>query len=60
MPAGLLLVVAGAIVLSQVLGGNALGRLGVSGEADHDPTDPITGAPTGPRKPGTNFEGRPL
>jgi len=37
---GLVLVVAGAWVLCQVLGGNALGRLGVTG----DPTEPGTKA----------------
>lgn len=31
MKAGTVLVIAGAWVLCQVLGGNALGRLGVSG-----------------------------
>lgn len=33
MSAGILLVVAGIWVVSQVLGGNALGRLGITGAA---------------------------
>jgi len=33
MTGGLLLVVAAGWLLAQVLGGNALGRLGISGEA---------------------------
>ncbi len=38
MSGGVLLAVAGIWVLAQVLGGNALGRLGISGE----PTQPGT------------------
>jgi len=34
MTAGVLLTVAGIWVLAQVLGGNALGRLGIAGEAE--------------------------
>lgn len=33
---GLLLVLAGVWVLTQVLGGNALGRLGVAGDREED------------------------
>lgn len=42
MPAGVLLTVAGVWVLAQILGGNALGRLGITGE---------------PTKPGTTSSG---
>jgi hypothetical protein len=38
---GLVLIVAASWLLSQVLGGNALGRLGISGE----PTKPGEGGP---------------
>lgn len=34
MTGGVLLVVAGAWVLCQILGGNALGRLGITGDPD--------------------------
>lgn len=56
MKAGVLLTIAGAWVLSQILGGNALGRLGITGE----PTKPGTTssgpdilAPGKPPGPGT-------
>lgn len=35
MKAGAVLVIAGAWVLCQVLGGNALGRLGIAGQASN-------------------------
>lgn len=44
MSGGVLLAVAGIWVLSQVLGGNALGRLGISGEASQPGTTKSTTA----------------
>lgn len=38
MSGGVLLALAGVWVLAQVLGGNALGRLGISGEASQPGT----------------------
>lgn len=57
MTGGILLAVAGAWVLCQVLGGNALGRLGISGE----PTTPGTGgAKTAPATAKGPTGSRPL
>ena len=57
MAGGLFLIVAGVVVLSQITLGNALGRLGIAGSPDHNPRDPITGFPSGPRQPGRDFNG---
>lgn len=51
---GLVLIVAGAWILSQVLAGNALGRLGISGSPGENPLNPVApGDPTGTHIPGT-------
>ena len=59
MSAGIVLTVAGMWVLSQILGGNALGRLGISGEptkpgsASSGPDILAPGPPPGTGGPGT-------
>ena len=57
MPGGLFLVTVGTVVLVQITLGNMLGRLGIAGSPDHNPRDPITGFPSGPRQPGRDFNG---
>lgn len=52
MTPGILLTVAGVWLLSQVLAGNALGRLAITGE----PTKPGTSS-SGPAKPKTEAPG---
>lgn len=66
-PGGLLLVIAGVWVLTQVLAGDALQRLGLiekTEPADDAPASPGPGFPTVPRPPGyagpTDGWGRPL
>lgn len=58
---GLVLVIAGTLVLCQVLGGNALTRLGVIGKSD---TAPASGFPNVPDKGYSNVphdaQGNPL
>lgn len=39
-PSGVVLVIAGAWILCQVLGGNALGRLNITGQTQAQPTAP--------------------
>ncbi|HTF08534.1 MAG TPA: hypothetical protein VK659_10235 [Asanoa sp.] len=61
-PGGVLLVVAGLWVLAQVLGGNALVRLGLitdTGGAGND-VDNLIPAPPGGRKGSTDGRGLPL
>jgi len=55
MTGGVLLVIAGVWLLSQVLGGNALGRLGISGE----PTKPAEGHAEGKLIPRGEWPGGP-
>ncbi len=47
---GLVLVIFGGWVLCQVLGGNALGRLGITGSATKPGTPDVTG-PIAPAQP---------
>lgn len=61
MPGATLLMLAGIWVIAQVTLGNALGRLGITGDPDHTPpVDPVTHLPGVTRPPSSDLNGHPF